>query len=97
MPRLRLPPTSRCGPPRAHDYFDFPLSLRGKRRQEKREFTRRHRAHTLGLGATVFMVSFVPVVGSLILATAAVGAVLLYRRLEPQSAHPAVARAASSP
>jgi CysZ protein len=71
------------------DFFDHPLGLRGYRRAEKLAFCRRHRAHTLGLGAAVFLVSLVPVLGSVLLTTAAVGAVLLHRRLtaaEPTAA-----------
>jgi CysZ protein len=64
------------------DYLDFPLSLRGLRRAEKRAFGRRHRTHTVGLGAAIFLFNFVPVVGSVVLSTAAAGAVLLHRRLQ---------------
>jgi uncharacterized protein involved in cysteine biosynthesis len=63
------------------DYLDFPLSLRGLRRAEKRAFGKRHRGHTVGLGAAVFACNFVPIVGSVALSTAAAGAVLLHRRL----------------
>lgn len=66
------------------DYFDFPLALRGMRRKEKREFIRRHRSHTLGLGAVVVLFNLVPVFGAVILTTAAIGAVLLHRRLNPR-------------
>ena len=75
------------------EYLDFPLSLRGMRRADKRAFARRHRGHTLGLGAAAFCCTFVPVVGSVVLSTAAVGAVLLHRRLqaaEGAAAPPAV-------
>jgi len=64
------------------DYLDFPLALRGLRRSEKRAFTRRHRAHTLGLGAAILLLSFVPVLGAVLLTTAATGAVLLHDRLQ---------------
>lgn len=67
------------------DYFDYPLALRGKRRQEKQEFLKGHRASVLGLGVAVLLVSFIPVVGAVLLASAVVGAVLLYRRLQPQA------------
>jgi CysZ protein len=74
------------------EYFDYPLALRGKRRDEKKQFIRRHRYYTLGLGAAVFLANFIPVVGAVLLATAVVGAVLLHRRLE---APPAIASAAA--
>jgi CysZ protein len=63
------------------DFLDFPLSLRGWRRADKRAFTHRHRPHTLGVGAAVFLFNFVPVVGSVVQSTAVAGAVLLHRRL----------------
>jgi len=64
------------------DYMDFPLELRGRDRTAKREFAKRHRPQVLGLGAIVLLISFVPIVGSVLLTTAATGAVLLHRRLE---------------
>jgi CysZ protein len=64
------------------EFFDYPLALRGRRRREKEEFTRRHRFQTLGLGAVAFLASFVPVAGAVLLASAVVGAVLLHRRLQ---------------
>jgi uncharacterized protein involved in cysteine biosynthesis len=64
------------------EYFDYSLALRGKRRQEKKAFTRRHRFQTLGLGAAVFLANLIPLLGAVLLATAVVGAVLLHRRLE---------------
>ena len=76
------------------DYFDYPLALRGKRRHEKKDFIRRNRYYTLGLGAAVFLANFIPLVGAVLLATAVVGAVLLHRRLE---ATPDVASAAAGP
>ena len=82
------------------DYLDFPLSLRGLRRAEKRAFARRHRAHTVGLGAAIFVFNFVPVVGSVVLSTAAAGAVLLHRRLragEPGGQGRGQAAAAGTP
>lgn len=64
------------------DYLDFPLAMRGWRRREKRQFGRRNFPHTLGFGAVVMLMQFVPVIGSLFLTTAVVGAVLLHRRLQ---------------
>ena len=78
------------------DYLDYPLALRGKRRQEKQEFLKGHRASVLGLGVAVLLVSFIPVVGAVLLASAVVGAVLLYRRLQPQAEYDEESRAGSA-
>jgi CysZ protein len=64
-----------------YDYLDYPLALRGIRRKEKRAFARKHRPETLGLGATVLLMNFLPLVGPIFLTTAAAGAVLLHKRL----------------
>jgi CysZ protein len=64
------------------DYLNYPLDLRGLRRQEKLVILRRHRAESLGLGAVVLAVNFVPLVGPVLLTTAATGAVLLHRTWE---------------
>lgn len=66
------------------EYLDYPMALRGMRRKEKLAFARSNRSSTLGLGAAVFFFNFVPVVGSIVLTTAVVGAVLLHRDLAPQ-------------
>ncbi len=63
------------------DYLDYPQALRARGRVVQRHFARRHRAHTLGLGACVTLIAFVPILNALFLTTAATGAVLLYRRL----------------
>jgi uncharacterized protein involved in cysteine biosynthesis len=60
------------------DFLHIPVTLR---RGDKRAFTRKHRPETLGLGAMVLGLNFVPVVGNLLLTTAVIGAVLLHRRL----------------
>jgi CysZ protein len=65
------------------EYLDYPQALRAYGRKAQREFARRHRAVTLGLGASVTVITFVPVLNSILLTTAVTGAVLLYRRLEP--------------
>jgi uncharacterized protein involved in cysteine biosynthesis len=62
------------------DYLDFPLSLRGMRRRAKRDLCRAHRWQTIGLGAGVFAFNLVPIIGSVLNAGAAVGAVLLFHR-----------------
>lgn len=63
------------------DYLDHPLALRGTRRREKRQFAKRHRGHTLGLGTAVLAITLLPVVNAVFLTTAVTGAVLLHRRL----------------
>jgi uncharacterized protein involved in cysteine biosynthesis len=68
------------------EQFDYPLALHGRGRRERRAFTRRHRGQTLGLGATVLAFNLVPVVSSLLLPGAVVGAVLLRRRLTAEEA-----------
>jgi CysZ protein len=77
------------------DYLELPMSLRGLLREEQRAFAKRHRWHTIGLGLGVFVLNLVPVVGSILLATASAGAVLLYRRLEPAATAP-LTRASSA-
>ncbi len=64
------------------DFLDYPLALRAMRRAEKLAFCRRNRAHTLGLGGSALLMSLVPVIGSIFLATSVVGAVILHRRIE---------------
>jgi CysZ protein len=64
------------------EYLDFPLALRGWRREDKWAFAKRHRWHTVGLGSAVFLCNFVPILGSVMLACAAAGAVLLNRKLQ---------------
>lgn len=64
------------------DYLDYPQALRARGRAVQRAFARRHRGATLGLGASVTLLTFIPILNSVLLTTAATGAVLLYRRLE---------------
>jgi len=63
------------------EYLDYPLSLRGLRRPEKRAFARRHRLQTLGFGTSVVLLAIVPVFNAVFLTTAVTGAVLLHQRL----------------
>jgi uncharacterized protein involved in cysteine biosynthesis len=67
-----------CG----RDTLAYPLQLRAIRRAERLVFSRRHVAHTLGLGTIVFVMQFVPILGAVLLVTAAAGAVVLHRRLQ---------------
>ena len=64
------------------DYLDYPQALRARGRRVQRAFARRHRAATLGLGSSVMLLTFIPMLSPVLLTTAATGAVLLYRKLE---------------
>ncbi len=64
------------------DYLDYPQALRARGRRVQRAFARRHRAATLGLGSSVMLLTFVPLLSPVLLTTATTGAVLLYRKLE---------------
>ncbi len=63
--------------------FDYPLMLRGKRRDEKWKFLKAHQPYTLGLGFVTLLVGLVPLIGPIFMTTAVVGAILLYHELEP--------------
>lgn len=65
------------------DFLAFPTGLRGMRRSENRAFSRRFRFQTLGLGAAVLLFSLIPLVGAVLLTTAATGTVLLHQGLTP--------------
>lgn len=67
------------------EYLDYPQALRARSWKKQREFARRHRAATLGLGGGALLISFIPILGAVLLTTAATGAVLLYRQLEPRA------------
>ena len=62
------------------DYLDYPMSLRGMRRRAKRDICKVHRWQTIGLGTGVFAFNLVPIIGSILGAAAAVGAVLMFHR-----------------
>ena len=66
------------------DYLDYPLSLRGWPRPRKHQFARQRWPATVGLGVVVLLANFVPILGGVLLTTAVVGAVLLYRDLAPK-------------
>lgn len=59
--------------------LDYPLSLRGLRRSGKLAISRRFRWETIGLGAELLLFLPIPVVGSIFLVAAIVGAVLLQK------------------
>ncbi len=63
------------------EYLSYPLAVRGLDRRQRRQFLRKFRSQSFGLGLIVLCVSLVPLVGPVILTTAVVGAVLLHRRL----------------
>lgn len=69
------------------DYIQYPLTLRGMRRDQRLEFGRNHRSPTLGLGTSVFFVEWIPIVSSVLLPSTVVGAVLLHRELTGDSTH----------
>lgn len=75
------------------DFIEFPTGLRGLQQHEVREFCRRHRYHTLGLGSAVLLCSLIPVVGAVLLTTAATGVVLLHQRLESTASPASTTRA----
>ena len=62
------------------DFLDFPLGLRGLRRDDKNAIIRLHRWETVGLGGAAFLFQLIPVLGAIVSATAVVGAVVLNRR-----------------
>jgi uncharacterized protein involved in cysteine biosynthesis len=65
--------------------FDYPLMLRGKRRDEKWKFLKARRPYVIGLGLATLLVGLVPLIGPIFMTTATVGAVLLYHELECQT------------
>lgn len=67
-----------CG----RDQLAYPLVLRAMRRPERLAYSRKHLAHTLGLGSVVLVMQFVPILGAVLMVTAAAGAVVLHRRLQ---------------
>jgi uncharacterized protein involved in cysteine biosynthesis len=69
-----------------YDYVDIPMALRGMRRAEKRAFAKRYRSQVLGLGTLVFVMNFVPIIGNVLLTTAAIGAVLMLQRIRETEA-----------
>ncbi|MEA2707797.1 MAG: CysZ protein [Phycisphaerales bacterium] len=71
------------------DFLDFPLALRGLRREQKKQIIREHRWQTIGLGAAAFLFQLIPILGAIVSATAVVGAVILNRRWSATPAHAA--------
>jgi uncharacterized protein involved in cysteine biosynthesis len=63
------------------DFLSLPLSLRGLRRWQRRAFAREHPGQTLGLGSVVLLCNLLPLVNSVLLTGAVVGAVLLHREV----------------
>jgi CysZ protein len=66
------------------EVLDYPLMLRGMRRQEKWTFLRAHRPYTLGIGLATLLIGLVPLIGPIYMTAATVGGVLLYHELETQ-------------
>jgi uncharacterized protein involved in cysteine biosynthesis len=65
----------------AVEYLGYPLALRGIGLKEQRAFAKAHRPQCLGLGGGIMLLAFVPVLNSVLLATAVTGSVLLHRDL----------------
>ncbi len=63
------------------EFMEYPWSVRGRARRERRAFAREHRLHTLGLGTVVLLFNLVPFLGGAVLTTAVTGSVFLRRRL----------------
>jgi uncharacterized protein involved in cysteine biosynthesis len=70
------------------DFLAHPLNLRGRTFAERQRFLRRHGRVTVGIGAVVVPLGLIPIVGGLVTACTVIGAVLLYRELEEESASP---------
>lgn len=64
------------------DFLGYPLYLRGMRRMSQYDYGRAHFPQTLGLGASVFLMEFIPIVGAFFMTIAVIGAVLLRHRIE---------------
>lgn len=62
--------------------FEYPLYLRGLRLAERKQFVATNKAHTLGLGASIYLLQFIPFINAPLLTSGVVGAVLLHRRIE---------------
>jgi uncharacterized protein involved in cysteine biosynthesis len=63
------------------EFLELPMGLRGMRRSEIVMFAKINSHHTLGLGMVMVLAGFVPLVGPMLAPSAAVGAVLLYRKI----------------
>ncbi len=64
------------------EFQSYPLSARGMSRADRKQFTKQHRWHVLGLGTASLGLALIPGVGAMLLATSAVGGVLQYHRLK---------------
>jgi uncharacterized protein involved in cysteine biosynthesis len=63
------------------DYLGYPLALRGLPRWRQYPFGWQNGVRTIGLGLFVSICEFVPILGAVPLTCAAIGAVLLHRRI----------------
>ncbi|MBM84379.1 MAG: hypothetical protein CMJ78_27815 [Planctomycetaceae bacterium] len=68
------------------EFVDYPMLIRAIPRAERRQFSRKNRAQTLGLGAAVVCIILLPGIGVVLLSTAVTGSCLLYQRLGKNSA-----------
>ncbi len=62
------------------EYLEMPMMLRGHDRRRRGEFLAANSGEVLGLGLSLTLLMLVPLLGSLLLAAAAAGVVLLYRQ-----------------
>ncbi len=62
------------------EFLGYSLELRSVRWVQRQQYAKQHRMTTLGLGTVISLFLFVPVLGSVLQATAVVGSVLLYHR-----------------
>ncbi len=63
------------------EFMEYPWSVRGRERRERRAFAREFRMQTLGLGTVVLVFNLIPFLGGAVLTTAVTGSVFLRRRL----------------
>jgi len=68
------------------DYLDYPMTRVGKVWAEKRAWVASHRAMSLGFGAAVSAMLFVPLLNLLALPACVVAATVLYHRVESHEA-----------
>lgn len=68
------------------EFWSYPLDLRGLRWKQKVAWCRQHRGYTLGVGAVVLTVAWIPILGAFFLTTAVTGVVLLHRRIAAMEA-----------
>lgn len=63
------------------ELFDYPLSIRGKKRSERLLLRRQFKPEVLGIGTIIIAIASIPVLGSILLVPCLIGAVTLHHRL----------------